>query len=126
MSDCILVHNGVVSNYEALKSELQSKGYTFYGDTDSEVVVMNRSRASHHSSKSTKQGKMYALKSLSKKCTRLEGEFALCIYMPLWKNSIFAVSRESPLVLVSNQTMRPSDEVALRDFCDEHIHAASR
>ena len=34
-----LVHNGIIENYIELKKELISKGYTFYGDTDSEVVA---------------------------------------------------------------------------------------
>ncbi len=123
--DCILVHNGVVSNYEFLKSELQSKGYTFYGDTDSEVVANLieaelRTALVNHPRKDV----IYAPNELIKRvCNRLEGEFALCVYMPLWKNSIFAISRESPLVLGrSNHTMMfASDEIALRDFCDEYI-----
>ncbi|MBN2730795.1 MAG: glutamine--fructose-6-phosphate transaminase (isomerizing) [Balneolaceae bacterium] len=34
-----LVHNGIIENYVTLKKELQSKGHTFYSDTDTEVVV---------------------------------------------------------------------------------------
>lgn len=34
-----IIHNGIIENYGALKSELQEKGYTFRSDTDSEVFV---------------------------------------------------------------------------------------
>lgn len=34
-----LVHNGIIENYETLKKHLQEKGYTFYSDTDTEVLV---------------------------------------------------------------------------------------
>ncbi|EQD29371.1 glucosamine-fructose-6-phosphate aminotransferase, partial [mine drainage metagenome] len=34
-----LVHNGIIENYVALRSELEAKGYRFESDTDSEVVV---------------------------------------------------------------------------------------
>ena len=34
-----LAHNGVIENYEALKTELISKGYQFHSQTDSEVVA---------------------------------------------------------------------------------------
>ncbi|QDV23545.1 glutamine--fructose-6-phosphate transaminase (isomerizing) [Aureliella helgolandensis] len=34
-----LAHNGVIENYESLKSVLQSKGYVFHSQTDSEVVA---------------------------------------------------------------------------------------
>jgi glucosamine--fructose-6-phosphate aminotransferase (isomerizing) len=33
-----VVHNGIIENYEELRSFLQKKGYTFYSDTDTEVV----------------------------------------------------------------------------------------
>ena len=34
-----LVHNGIIENYETLKKKLLSKGYKFYSDTDTEVLV---------------------------------------------------------------------------------------
>lgn len=34
-----LVHNGIIDNYKTLKRELELKGYTFYSETDSEIIV---------------------------------------------------------------------------------------
>ena len=34
-----LVHNGVIENYQEIKSFLIEKGYSFYGQTDSEIVA---------------------------------------------------------------------------------------
>ena len=34
-----MVHNGIIENYETLKKELIQRGYTFYSDTDSEVLI---------------------------------------------------------------------------------------
>ena len=34
-----IIHNGIIENYESLKKELQNRGYTFYSDTDTEVLV---------------------------------------------------------------------------------------
>ena len=34
-----LVHNGIIENYFKLKNELITKGYIFYGQTDSEVIA---------------------------------------------------------------------------------------
>ncbi len=34
-----LVHNGIVENYQELKTSLQKKGHTFRSDTDSEVIA---------------------------------------------------------------------------------------
>ena len=35
----ILIHNGIIENYAKLKASLEEKGYTFKGETDSEVLV---------------------------------------------------------------------------------------
>ena len=34
-----LVHNGIIENYETLKKKLVEKGFHFYSDTDTEVLV---------------------------------------------------------------------------------------
>jgi glucosamine--fructose-6-phosphate aminotransferase (isomerizing) len=34
-----VVHNGIIENYRELKETLKSKGYTFYSETDTEVVA---------------------------------------------------------------------------------------
>jgi glucosamine--fructose-6-phosphate aminotransferase (isomerizing) len=34
-----LVHNGIIENYQEIKTELAAKGYTFSSDTDSEVLA---------------------------------------------------------------------------------------
>ena len=38
-NDLALVHNGIIENYMALREELQSKGYVFASETDSETIV---------------------------------------------------------------------------------------
>jgi len=35
----VIIHNGIIENYEALKKELIKRGYTFTSDTDTEVLV---------------------------------------------------------------------------------------
>lgn len=35
----VIIHNGIIENYESLKKELTSRGYTFKSDTDTEVLV---------------------------------------------------------------------------------------
>jgi glucosamine--fructose-6-phosphate aminotransferase (isomerizing) len=37
--DLVIIHNGIIENYEALKKELKKRGYTFTSDTDTEVLV---------------------------------------------------------------------------------------
>ncbi len=35
----VIIHNGIIENYESLKKELSNRGYTFTSDTDTEVLV---------------------------------------------------------------------------------------
>ncbi|MBT8286957.1 MAG: glutamine--fructose-6-phosphate transaminase (isomerizing) [Bacteroidia bacterium] len=35
----VIIHNGIIENYEPLKQELESRGYIFHSDTDTEVLV---------------------------------------------------------------------------------------
>ncbi len=37
--DLVIIHNGIIENYDALKKELISRGYTFQSDTDTEVLI---------------------------------------------------------------------------------------
>ncbi|MCB0457703.1 MAG: glutamine--fructose-6-phosphate transaminase (isomerizing) [Flavobacteriaceae bacterium] len=37
--DLVLIHNGIIENYASIKKELLKRGYTFYSDTDTEVLV---------------------------------------------------------------------------------------
>ncbi len=37
--ELVIIHNGIIENYEPLKKELINRGYTFHSDTDTEVLV---------------------------------------------------------------------------------------
>ena len=37
--DLVIVHNGIIENYDTIKKELISRGYNFKSDTDTEVLV---------------------------------------------------------------------------------------
>ncbi|WP_149304250.1 glutamine--fructose-6-phosphate transaminase (isomerizing) [Pareuzebyella sediminis] len=37
--DLVIVHNGIIENYESIKKELTKRGYNFHSDTDTEVLV---------------------------------------------------------------------------------------
>ncbi|MGB3144877.1 MAG: glutamine--fructose-6-phosphate transaminase (isomerizing) [Maribacter sp.] len=37
--DLVIIHNGIIENYEAIKQELTKRGYTFKSDTDTEVLI---------------------------------------------------------------------------------------
>jgi len=37
--DLVIIHNGIIENYDSLKQELIKRGYTFQSDTDTEVLI---------------------------------------------------------------------------------------
>ena len=37
--DLVIIHNGIIENYESIKKELINRGYTFSSDTDTEVLI---------------------------------------------------------------------------------------
>ncbi|MUH37361.1 glutamine--fructose-6-phosphate transaminase (isomerizing) [Zobellia amurskyensis] len=37
--DLVIIHNGIIENYESIKKELSKRGYTFKSDTDTEVLI---------------------------------------------------------------------------------------
>jgi glucosamine--fructose-6-phosphate aminotransferase (isomerizing) len=37
--DLVIIHNGIIENYDALKQELIARGYTFKSETDTEVLI---------------------------------------------------------------------------------------
>lgn len=37
--DLVIIHNGIIENYDSIKKELIKRGYTFVSDTDTEVLV---------------------------------------------------------------------------------------
>lgn len=37
--DLVIIHNGIIENYESIKQELTKRGYVFHSDTDTEVLV---------------------------------------------------------------------------------------
>ncbi len=37
--DLVLIHNGIIENYAAIRTALENRGYTFQSDTDTEVLV---------------------------------------------------------------------------------------
>ncbi|MBP9752359.1 MAG: class II glutamine amidotransferase, partial [Proteobacteria bacterium] len=87
----VIVHNGIIENFSALKNELQKKGYVFESETDTEVVV-------HLLTDLLKEYENPTL-AVQKMIKRLEGAFALGIMIKKYPNYLFAARCGSPLVL---------------------------
>lgn len=87
-----LVHNGVIKNYERLRTELQEQGFTFRSETDTEVIVMLL--------EAYYQKLGCVEKALRKAITRLEGSFAVAMVTVHEPKAIYCARQEmSPLLI---------------------------
>ncbi len=102
-----VIHNGIIENYDVLKKELESKGYKFRSETDTEVLV-------HLIDNFMKNGSSL-LKAVRKALIEVEGTFGLAVLSSKEPDKIIAARRGSPLVLGigNNENFLASDVTAL-------------
>ena len=84
-----IVHNGIIENYGALKEMLSAKGYTFESETDTEVLVKLIDNCY--------EGE--PLQAIQKALGMVRGSYALAVLFRDFPDTIFAVKRESPLIV---------------------------
>lgn len=84
-----IVHNGIIENYIELKEFLVSKGREFLSDTDTEVVAQLLDYKYNGN----------PLETIDAVMAELKGSFALGIMFKDFPDRIFAVRRESPLIV---------------------------
>lgn len=92
-----IVHNGIIENYQELKSMLLSKGFTFKSQTDTEVIA---NLLSFEYIQTTPQPEhLRVKKAIANTIQQLSGTFALCILNVLEPDKLFCVRRGSPLLI---------------------------
>ena len=84
-----IVHNGIIENYGILKERLMAKGYTFESETDTEVLVKLIDNCY--------EGE--PLKALHEALGMVRGSYALAVLFKDFPDTVFAVKRESPLIV---------------------------
>ncbi len=88
-----VVHNGIIENYLPLKEKMISKGYQFVSDTDTEVLA--------HLIDYYYKGN--PLEAITKVMHRVQGSYALGILFADHPDQIFAVRKDSPLIVGQNE-----------------------
>ena len=96
-----VVHNGIIENYQELKTKLLKQGVKFRSQTDTEVVA--------HLIDQYMTGDL--LEAVAQAVRQLQGSFALGVISSLAPNCLIGVRKESPLVVgvTDSQTMLASD-----------------
>jgi len=87
-----LIHNGIIENYNTLKKELKSKGYSFYSETDTEVLV-NLIEYFYLN------GKLEPEVAVRMALSKVVGAYGLVILCKDTPDQLIAARRGSPLVI---------------------------
>ncbi len=108
--DVVIVHNGIIENFRALKDELAAKGAVFETQTDTEVVA-HMIAHERSSGKSPREAVRGVLK-------RLDGAFALAILFKGDNNLLIGARKGSPLAVGhgDGEMFLGSDAIALSPF----------
>ena len=96
-----VVHNGIVENYHELRDFLSKKGYSFYSETDTEVIP---NLIDYYYEKDTKDDDKRVLRAVVSACSDLKGSFALEIISSFLPEKMIVVRKDSPLVIGTTST----------------------
>ena len=88
----ILVHNGIINNFDILKSKLLNEGYNFYSETDSEVIA----NLIEYYLLKKKNNIQDAIKNT---VNELEGTYALVIIDTNDSENFYVIRKGSPLLM---------------------------
>ncbi len=97
--EVVLVHNGVIENFQLLKDELITKGYVFKSETDSEVVAHLVAEGLKKTPENAEQPNMRYVTAVQWAVSQLRGTYGLAIAFREKPNMIIAARFGSPLVI---------------------------
>src|SRR5690606_14646142 len=112
-----LVHNGIIENHEALRAELQAKGYEFLSQTDTEVIS--------HLVDQLYDGDLFeAVKAAT---ARLTGAYAIAVFCRDEPQRVVGARQGSPLILGvggvdATERFLASDAMALAGVTDQIVY----
>lgn len=84
-----VVHNGIIENYISLKKKLESKGFEFISETDTEVIA--------HLFEYYYKGDI--MDTMIKVINRVEGSYALGVLCVDYPDQFIAVRKASPMIV---------------------------
>ncbi len=114
-SSLAVVHNGIIDNFELIKTDLIATGYGFESDTDTEVIA-------HLIHRNRQQG-MSLTVAVRAAANRCEGAYALGVVDQSQPDLLLAARKGSPLVigLGSDENYIASDQLALLQVTDQFM-----
>ncbi|HDR9251583.1 glutamine--fructose-6-phosphate transaminase (isomerizing) [Burkholderia vietnamiensis] len=109
-----VVHNGIIENHDTLRAELRQRGYTFRGETDTEVIA--------HLIHSVYRDDL--LDAVRRAVKRLHGAYAIAVLSACEPQRLVAARAGSPLVIGigADQNYLASDCAALGELTDHFVY----
>ncbi|WP_129139742.1 glutamine--fructose-6-phosphate transaminase (isomerizing) [Modicisalibacter coralii] len=111
-----VVHNGIIENHETLKAELESQGYVFTSQTDTEVIAHLLAREFNRTQD--------LLEAVRQAVALLDGAYALAVTHRSQPSLIVGARKGSPLVVGVGigESFLASDPLALLPVTDRFIY----
>lgn len=91
-SNVVGVHNGIIENYQELKTKLVKKGYEFYSSTDTEVAVK---LVDYY----YKKYEHTPVDAINHAMVRIRGSYALALMFAEYPNEIYVARKDSPMII---------------------------
>ena len=110
-SEVVGVHNGIIENYTELKEKLLKHGYTFYSQTDTEVVVK---LVDYY----YKKYNLGPIDAIAKTMVRVRGSYALELMFRDYPGEIWVARKDSPMIIgiADGETYVASDVPAILKY----------
>ncbi|MBU2494870.1 MAG: glutamine--fructose-6-phosphate transaminase (isomerizing) [Bacteroidetes bacterium] len=105
--DLFMIHNGIIENYQVLKTKLKKQGYNFASETDTEVLVLLID--------SFMKKNLSLFDSVRYALNEVEGAYGIAVISKKEPDKIIAARKGSPLVIGigENENFISSDVSAL-------------
>ena len=119
--DLVIIHNGIIENYDSIKKELIKRGYVFHSDTDTEVLVNLIEEVK-------KKENVKLGKAVNMALNQVVGAYAIAVFdrnkpdeivvaklgsplaIGIGENEFFIASDASPFIEYTNNAMYLEDE----------------
>lgn len=110
-SEVVGVHNGIIENYTELKEKLLKQGYTFYSQTDTEVVIK---LVDYY----YKKYNLGPIDAIAKTMVRVRGSYALELMFKDYPGEIWVARKDSPMIIgvADGETYVASDVPAILKY----------
>ncbi|XP_057524388.1 glutamine--fructose-6-phosphate aminotransferase [isomerizing] 1 isoform X1 [Amaranthus tricolor] len=116
-NEFVVVHNGVITNYEVLKETLMRHGFTFESDTDTEVIPKLAKYVYDKANEGQAENTVLFSDVVLEVMRHLDGAYALIFKSRHYPNELIACKRGGPLLLgVKELTEDENSGASFSDF----------